>query len=161
VLFESGLLPETGVTLAPFAVANSDALYLGVLMYPCTRFFSILFTPDRFVQVRRVCDALGCSALRRSRVAAAAQLYHASRPSKGHRQSSLRTSLHSRHRLPFTPRSTTNAECSGNRWLLTSSSFLIYGCSFYSSRQRKLVGTPVLLRHALAAGYFNLQLNRA
>jgi len=44
VLFESGLLPETGVTLAPFAVANSDALYLGVLMYPCTRFFSIRFT---------------------------------------------------------------------------------------------------------------------
>jgi hypothetical protein len=44
VLFESGLSPETGVTLAPFAVANSDALYLDVLMYPCTRFFSIRFT---------------------------------------------------------------------------------------------------------------------
>jgi hypothetical protein len=37
----------------------------------------------------------------------------------------------------------------------------MYGCSFQPFRQQKLVGKPVLLRHALAARDFNLHLDCA
>src|SRR5215470_15950257 len=42
---------------------------------------------------------------------------------------------------------------------LSRSSFFMSGCSFPPFRHRKLVGTPVLLRHALADRHFNLHLN--